>query len=161
MAIIITNTKQAYSQYPQNCAPVKRKITMSDLEKDGATCITKLYIMNSECTGGQFADNLVEDLTVDFQTPLNISLIMNCIQTFRSWDREDDDDLMEVDAEINMLDQGDGFLVNEYHDYMYSDKSFVPRGIRIGIENADGSMDLDEGIFYSSDARTEELNNAS
>lgn len=83
-------------------APAKKsKITMQQLELEGVNAIISLYQTDSEVTGGQFADGLVDDMEADFEAPLDITLIMNNIQLFREWDYEGEEEEVLVPAQAN------------------------------------------------------------
>lgn len=129
---------------------------MEDMKYVGFEKILGIYIFNCETTAGQLADDLVENMEECFQEPIEVPLIMSAIQKFRQWDFERDErEGEQIFADVNFVDDGHAFLINDFQDYMYFDGTFVPEDTRIGIE-IDGELVLDKGIFFASDARTAE-----
>jgi hypothetical protein len=132
---------------------MKNKITAEQILTEGVRCTIALYA-DSEATGGEFADDLVVNMSDRFAEPLNIPIIMKAIQEFREWDfgEEDFEGFTEIQAEIEMIPTNRGYLENDFQDYMYLDGSFVPAGVRVGLEDED-KIQLDVGVNYASEAR--------
>ena len=60
--------------------------------------ITKAYV-NLEVVGGEFADDIYDNMDENFEKPHDIAKITKAIQDFRSWDADEDDEVVEATIE--------------------------------------------------------------
>jgi len=137
--------------------PTNSKIHFSEVS-EGKKKIISLYA-KEEVSSGEFADYLVKHISNMFESSMPLSLIIGAIQAFRVWDNEDKNEVLAKVAMIHIEENGFGdeaYWDNTFQDYIYHDRSFVPKGTRIGIRT-NNSLVLDEGIFVSKSPRRKEL----
>lgn len=130
--------------------------------EEGLEKIKHDYAEN-ENTGGQYADELLEDSAVRFAEGMPLPLIMEAIQAFRTWDHDEDmgDEMFAqvvmVPDEKDLNESGNSRFkkwVNKYQDYCYLDGSFVPAGVRVGFIDPDTSeLRLDDSILIAEEKR--------
>lgn len=84
--MILSQAIEIIKSYDENVL-----VSMSEVQRLGVNSIISLY-KHSKVVVGEFddyLDYLVENMDEVFESPLDVSLIMNCIQAFRDWDSED------------------------------------------------------------------------
>lgn len=123
--------------------------------KEGYEQLVAFYAAESETTGGEFVDALLDNKENEFHDEIPFPIIMGAVQEFRSWDVGDENELY---AEVHMVPDGCGNWENDFLDYQYEDGSYVPAGTRVGYENGNGLM-LDKGISIANVDRSEEDTN--
>ncbi|AXH16327.1 hypothetical protein CP985_14360 [Malaciobacter mytili LMG 24559] len=121
-------------------------ISFIDIE-DGLKKIKEIYFTNSKEVEDKFADYLVENINMYFDTKqMKIATIMQVIQKFRSWIHEKE--------ELETLEYKETFNNLKNEEYNFIDGSPVPYGTRIGVKRKDfinniNYLELDNGILYA------------
>jgi hypothetical protein len=123
---------------------------------EGCELIKDYYKVESEVTGGELADSMVNNFDEYFDEKQDKFIAMLAIQEFRSWDWADlEDDTPEIECEVCMewCDEKEMFI-NEFHDYMFQDSGkLIPSGTRVGYFTEDNDIELDEGVCYADNYR--------
>ena len=108
-----------------------RMITEREILEDGLTWIKHLYFSDSDVTGGEYCDYLIDDISSHFEKGINPRYVFDAIQEFRVWDAEDEERHV-------FMKSGD--------NYRYQDGDILPVGIRVGTIFND-ELILDKSII--------------
>lgn len=116
-------------------------------KEEGLKLLKKDFLINSDFTKTEYANDLVEFIESQFSSELSTSLIMETIQLFRQWDHEEDVEGVEV---FHNIELSDSYNIEDIEEYCYLDGTPVSVGVRIGvIENINHNevLSLDYGIL--------------
>lgn len=106
-------------------------ITSKEIRENGLEWMQRLYHTDSEVTGGEYMDEVLDNIKAHFERDIDMTAVMNAVQAFREWDCEDSDVRFYQDNSMEC----------RYH----VTKALVPVGTRVGLIH-EGQMVLDKGI---------------